>query len=205
MMRFMGRFERESSPWIRESKGWPARMPDSRRIVVPELPASSALAGAASPLPPAPWIRTVVPSHSTRAPSARMQPSGGCAIGTGRVIREDAGPPRRGQRAWRKRCEIDLSPGRAIEPLTADTGADGFGSSRFPLSETRPGRSSRKEGRSPGRPSRRGVAARAGRAHGGCRGSSPQLHRNIKCGNVCVGDGLRFLQHESRGKEVESG
>ena len=41
MMRRMGRFASDSSPVILVVNGWPASMPDSIRMVDPELPASS--------------------------------------------------------------------------------------------------------------------------------------------------------------------
>src|SRR5262245_25511049 len=41
--RRMGRCERDSSPTSLEEKGWPDKTPQSRRIVVPELPQSKSL------------------------------------------------------------------------------------------------------------------------------------------------------------------
>ena len=47
MMRPIGRFERDASPTSRLSKGCPASIPASSRIVVPELPQSISAFGAA--------------------------------------------------------------------------------------------------------------------------------------------------------------
>ena len=47
MMRRIGRELNDSSPINSLTKGWPARMPESIRIVDPELPQSSAVDGAA--------------------------------------------------------------------------------------------------------------------------------------------------------------
>ena len=41
MMRCIGRLDNDSSPPIRLTNGCPARIPESMRIVEPELPASS--------------------------------------------------------------------------------------------------------------------------------------------------------------------
>jgi hypothetical protein len=45
IMRLIGLVRREASPVIVLEKGWPARTPDRRRIVVPELPASKTVFG----------------------------------------------------------------------------------------------------------------------------------------------------------------
>ena len=45
MMRFMGRRDSDSSPISSLVNGCPARMPDSMRMVEPELPQSSGAAG----------------------------------------------------------------------------------------------------------------------------------------------------------------
>ena len=77
-MRRIGRRCRDASPVSTASNGWPARIPASRRMVVPELPASSPRAGGARPPSPRPATLTVdVPSlfavSSIATPSARRQ------------------------------------------------------------------------------------------------------------------------------------
>ena len=74
-MRFMGRLFSDSSPAILVVKLCPARMPESRRIVVPEFPASRARQLLLSPRQPWPVTRTDVLSTFTSAPRAFMQPS----------------------------------------------------------------------------------------------------------------------------------
>ena len=54
--RFIGRRESEASPPITVRNSWAATTPASSRIVVPELPASSAPAAAVRPLSPRPSI-----------------------------------------------------------------------------------------------------------------------------------------------------
>ena len=51
MILFIGRLDRDSSPPMRDVNGCAARMPDSMRMVEPELPASSSLAAALSAPP----------------------------------------------------------------------------------------------------------------------------------------------------------
>ena len=77
-MRRIGRRRSESSPVIVLSNGWPARMPASRRMVVPEFPASSAVAPGRKPPSPRPAMVTVAPpppaaggSTWTSTPSVR--------------------------------------------------------------------------------------------------------------------------------------
>ena len=54
----IGRRLSDSSPIMVEANGWAVRTPASIRIVLPELPASSAPAGAFSPRIPRPSMRT---------------------------------------------------------------------------------------------------------------------------------------------------
>jgi hypothetical protein len=75
MTRFMGLFCREASPVSLEVNSWPARIPVSRRMVVPELPASRARQLPLSPCSPRPETRTASLSIFTSAPNALMQPS----------------------------------------------------------------------------------------------------------------------------------
>ena len=74
--RRIGRRDSDASPISVAVNGWPARTPASRRIVVPELPASSGPAGERSCPKPRP-SRVTVPSarSSTSTPSPRRQAS----------------------------------------------------------------------------------------------------------------------------------
>ena len=54
MMRCMGRFDNDSSPPMVDTNGCAARMPESIRMVEPELPASSAAEGSRNPSRPWP-------------------------------------------------------------------------------------------------------------------------------------------------------
>ena len=74
-MRFIGRLFSEASPAIFVVKFCPARIPESRRMVVPEFPASSERQLLFSPRRPLPVTRTKSFSTFTSAPSAFMQPS----------------------------------------------------------------------------------------------------------------------------------
>ena len=76
MIRCIGRRDSDSSPKMRVTKGCAARMPQSMRMVEPELPASRSAAGARSPSSPLPLDHAPpCPSTSTSMPSARTQPS----------------------------------------------------------------------------------------------------------------------------------
>ena len=50
MIRPMGRFWMEASPFNTLSKGWPERMPEIRRVVVPLFPVSNMEEGARKPV-----------------------------------------------------------------------------------------------------------------------------------------------------------
>ena len=75
MMRCMGRRESDSSPKMRLPNGCAARIPESMRMVEPELPASRSPAGGRSPSRPRPRMANSVPAPSTSIPSARTHPS----------------------------------------------------------------------------------------------------------------------------------
>ena len=130
--RRMGRRVSDASPSRTVSKGRPASRPVMSRIVVPELPQSSACAAARNPAKPAPTTRASAPAASTSmaTPSARSA----CAV-------DRLSPPRpRPVMATgpsvnapnsRARCEIDLSPGTAHVPRNgpeprARSNGDGF-------------------------------------------------------------------------------
>jgi hypothetical protein len=61
MTRCIGRRRSEASPVIKLVKRWLARMPDSRRAEVPELPRSSTLSGSRAPPTPNPRTRHAPP------------------------------------------------------------------------------------------------------------------------------------------------
>ena len=75
MTRFMGRFWSEESPVILVVKDCPLRMPESRRMVVPEFSASRVRQELLRPRRPWPVILTDEPLTLTSAPSDLMQPS----------------------------------------------------------------------------------------------------------------------------------
>jgi hypothetical protein len=54
MILFIGRLLNDGSPTIVESNRCPERIPDSKRIVVPEFPASKGAKGLLNPLGPFP-------------------------------------------------------------------------------------------------------------------------------------------------------
>ena len=69
--RRIGRRVSEASPTSSVSNGRPASRPISSRIVVPELPQSSAPAAAVRPAKPTPWTRASSPASTISTPSAR--------------------------------------------------------------------------------------------------------------------------------------
>ena len=69
--RRIGRRVSEASPTSSVSNGRPASRPISSRIVVPELPQSSAPAAAVRPAKPTPWTRASSPASTMSTPSAR--------------------------------------------------------------------------------------------------------------------------------------
>ena len=115
MTRLMGRFCRDASPEIFVAKVCPAKMPESKRMVVPEFSASSARQLLLSPCNPRPVTRTVLSSTFTSAPNAFMQ---------FKVLWQSAAAAK-----WRNslvpsaraaiiayRWEMDLSPGGSTPP-----------------------------------------------------------------------------------------
>jgi hypothetical protein len=68
--RRMGRRDSDASPIISLRNGWAASTPASIRIVVPELPASSAASGERNPAKPRP-SRVTVPGSSSRTSTPR--------------------------------------------------------------------------------------------------------------------------------------
>ena len=91
MMRAMGRLDNDSSPPIVVTNGCAARIPDSIRMVEPELPASSAAEGSRNPSTVPMDADDTVLSFVFRAqrPHARERR---LAIGAGGIIRYRARP-----------------------------------------------------------------------------------------------------------------
>jgi hypothetical protein len=121
MIRCIGRERRESSPVKVEVKSCPAKIPATKRIVVPLLPQSSGPLGARNPLMPTPFIARTLLSCSIPTPSARKQESVAaqsallekfliCEVPSARAANIAA------------RCEIDLSPGISICPRNVFAG-----------------------------------------------------------------------------------
>ena len=119
----IGRFCREKSPVITESKAWGANKPLSSRILVPEFPISRTFSGALRPCMPTPSIsirpccgpRITTPmslnawtvhnaSWPSRNPVAVVVPSAKAPNMT-------------------VRCDIDLSPGTRNEPVIDPPGS----------------------------------------------------------------------------------
>ncbi len=96
----MGLFDRDSSPVIEDSNGCPARMPDRRRIVVPELPASNICSGAFSPRRPRPRMVTVWPRSCTSTPRDSEACESAVTVAAGRKIFDHRSLLRQWQPAW---------------------------------------------------------------------------------------------------------
>ena len=94
MMRSMGRRESDSSPPIREVNGCAARIPESMRMVEPELPASSIAAGSRS-APPSMTTDPVLPldlrPQRGHAGQCRLAIRAGGIIGDGAAPLGDRG------------------------------------------------------------------------------------------------------------------
>ena len=90
-MRLMGRFCSESSPVRRVVNACPAKIPASRRIVVPEFPASSAFQLLFSPRAPRPVTFTRSFSTFTSAPNALHARQRAVAIHGRRKVAQFAG------------------------------------------------------------------------------------------------------------------
>src|ERR1700730_2681226 len=70
MIRAIGRDRKDASPVNVDSKFCPARIPASKRIVVPLLPQSSGPRGARNPSLPTPLIKRSAPSRTMETPSS---------------------------------------------------------------------------------------------------------------------------------------
>ena len=116
-IRSMGRFRSDASPVSTLPKRCPAMMPESRRIVVPELPQFNGSSGGRSPSSPFPSISSTPSSfRSAVLPRARTQSSVDCGSAeVGKLWMRDVPSPRAESRA--DRCEIDLSAGSDTVPV----------------------------------------------------------------------------------------
>ena len=168
-MRRIGRRRSESSPSRTVVPSPAATSPERSRIVVPELPQSTAVVPAGPSRPAVPTMRTTSPSRSPRAPSARTAPSEdttsappGNPVTT---VVPSASAPRSSAR-----CAIDLSPGTATSPVSPRFGA----ATRIAITAPRAGAGARGPRREPVRerravreqdlrPQRRGAPGDAGR------------------------------------------
>ena len=119
--RSSGRRLSDSSPVSVARNGRPASGPASMRIVEPELPASSTLAGARQPSSP-PRIVTRAPSRSTLTPSPRRQPSVEAQSAASEKLPMRVSPSAIAPRIA-ARCEMDLSPGSVNVPRTDRAGS----------------------------------------------------------------------------------
>src|SRR6266568_7430266 len=114
MILAIGRRESDSSPASSLVNFCPARMPLNMRIVEPEFPQSSVALGVCN-CSPRPWITTEAPFLSHSTPSARRHP---------RVLAQSAPVekfsslvlPSAIAPSMAYRCEMDLSPGRRMDP-----------------------------------------------------------------------------------------
>ena len=116
MMRSIGRRESDSSPPMRVVNVCAARIPDSIRIVDPELPASSVSEGACKTVQPA----TFAPRRCCRFSSTPRQATASIPVSTGNPHRLNSYSVRDGPSAIAEsmayRCETDLSPGSRTSP-----------------------------------------------------------------------------------------
>ena len=121
--RCIGRRRSEASPVMKLVKGWLARMPESRRAEVPELPSSSTSAGSRPPPTPKPRIRQVASpaSCTTSAPSARKAAAVHSTSSPSSRPRTVVSPSARAPNIS-ARCETDLSPGARTRPFRQATG-----------------------------------------------------------------------------------
>ena len=135
-IRSIGRLEREASPVSLVSNGWAARIPESRRIVVPLFPQYTGSEGASN-LPPIPCTRSLAAppqsfssSTSISTPIARMASTVHQQSSLGRKPSISQVPFAR-EANMTDRCEMLLSPGTTSSAvngamrLTLKTGPSG--------------------------------------------------------------------------------
>jgi len=115
MIRCIGRERNESSPVNVDLKSCPARIPASKRIVVPLLPQSSGPDDSRSPSIPAPFIARAVLSPSIATPSAAKHESVAVQSALVEKFLIDE-VPSASAAVSAARCEMDLSPAIAIRP-----------------------------------------------------------------------------------------
>ena len=119
MIRFIGRQLSESSPVNSEVKVLPASNPASIRIVEPLFPQSSGPADARNWL--GGWIEIVPANLVTITPSCSRHVS---VDAQSRLVEKfvSCDVPSATPAISAARCEMDLSPGRRMDPLTRRTG-----------------------------------------------------------------------------------
>jgi serine/threonine-protein kinase RsbW len=123
MIRRIGRRCNDASPVITVRNGCAAAIPDSSRMVVPELTASTGDEAAQRPPSPRPVITTVAGAlRRIVTPRARRHSSVAAQSAPGEYpLITDSPSAIAPSRAYR--CEIDLSPGTRTRPAARDAGA----------------------------------------------------------------------------------
>ena len=118
----IGRLRMESSPVNTVLNVCPARIPEIRRMVVPELPTSMTLSGSARPCSPLPCTTIFSSVTSMAMPILRKAPT---------VLRQSSpykkpvisvSPSARDPNII-ERCEMDLSPGMVKVPFSPRLGS----------------------------------------------------------------------------------
>ena len=118
MTRPIGRPDRLASPINVVVIGWLATSPMSRRVEVPLFPMSSASRGWSSPPTPTPWMR-----HSPSSWRSIVAPIARIAAAVASTSCPSSSPvtrlsPTASAESISERCEMLLSPGIAIHPLS---------------------------------------------------------------------------------------
>ena len=116
IIRAIGRRLSESSPVSTVKNDCPASSPLSRRIVVPEFPASSTSSGSFRPYSPFPFTNTLPSgSNSTDTPNARMHETVDRQSSAAKKLCTSTGVSAN-PASMILRCDSDLSPGTATVP-----------------------------------------------------------------------------------------
>lgn len=123
MTRPIGRPDRLASPTKVAVIGWLATNPIKSRVDVPLLPISSAWRGCSRPPTPTPWMRHSPSSRrSIVAPIARIAAAvASTSCPSSRPVTRLS--PTASAASINDRCEMLLSPGIAIRPVSGDEAA----------------------------------------------------------------------------------